>query len=107
MGTKGSHSKKSLKVLKQRYDRLLKICIDESNDRRVRTRAARYASSLAERIGWLQRPSACEWCRRHLHLERHHFDYGNPLVVIYLCEDCHAVADAQLKDESPVELVAA
>ncbi len=61
--------------------------------RRVRTRSARYAASLAERLGLIERPRACSWCRRHGRLERHHWDYTEPLNVTFLCVDCHDIAD--------------
>jgi hypothetical protein len=107
MGQNKSPQNKRKKKLIERYERLFRICSDESQCRRVRTRAARYASALAEQIGWLTRPSHCEWCRRRLQLERHHFDYGNPLIVIYVCEDCHAVADSQLQDVPLADFVGA
>lgn len=60
---------------------------------RLRKRSARYAAALAEQLGLISRPRSCQWCRRHAHLERHHWDYDNPLLVTYLCHDCHVVAD--------------
>jgi hypothetical protein len=76
-----------------RLERHLEISLDSIRPRRVRTRAARYAAALAERLGILARPRACSWCRRHRRLERHHWDYAEPLNVTYLCIECHDLAD--------------
>ncbi|HEV3163439.1 MAG TPA: hypothetical protein VGZ22_05320 [Isosphaeraceae bacterium] len=76
-----------------RLRRHLEISSDELKPRRVRTRSARYAAALAEQLGLLERPRCCSWCRHHRRLERHHWDYGAPLNVTYLCADCHAIAN--------------
>ncbi|MHB1558685.1 MAG: hypothetical protein ACYC61_14600 [Isosphaeraceae bacterium] len=44
----------------------------------------------------IARPRACSWCRRHARLERHHWDYTEPLNVTFLCVECHALADAMV-----------
>ena len=31
-----------------------------------------------------------------LRLERHHWNYDEPLTVTYLCADCHAIADTMV-----------
>ena len=77
-----------------RLRRQLDIAADESRPRRIRTRSARYAAALAEQLGLLDRPFCCEWCRRRRSLERHHWDYDQPLHVTYLCRDCHPIADS-------------
>jgi hypothetical protein len=76
-----------------RLRRHLDISLDPCKPRRIRTRSARYAAALAEQLGLLARPERCAWCRRRQRLERHHWDYDEPLNVTYLCADCHAVAD--------------
>ncbi len=76
-----------------RLQRHLEICLDLTRPRRVRTRSARYAAALAEQLGLIERQRTCTWCRRHRPLERHHWDYLQPLLVTYLCTDCHVVAD--------------
>src|SRR3954453_14843584 len=76
-----------------RLRRHLDISLDPIRPRRIRTRSARYAAALAEQLGLLVRPRCCAWCRRHRRLERHHWDYAEPLNVTYLCSDCHAIAD--------------
>lgn len=73
--------------------RQLRLAADRDLSRRARTRAARYAAALAEQLGMLPRPKACQWCRRRLPLERHHPDHDEPLAVIFLCRDCHELAD--------------
>ncbi|WZO96335.1 hypothetical protein EP7_003326 [Isosphaeraceae bacterium EP7] len=79
-----------------RLRRHLEISADMARPRRIRTRSARYAASLAEQLGLIERPSCCTWCRRHQRLERHHWDYQEPLVVTFLCEACHEVADSMV-----------
>jgi hypothetical protein len=76
-----------------RLGRHLDICQDPVKPRRIRTRSARYAASLAESLGLIERPRCCTWCRRRQRLQRHHWDYRDPLTVTFLCPDCHAIAD--------------
>jgi len=83
-----------------RLDRHLEISHDAWRPRRIRTRSARYAACLAERLGLIDRPKVCTWCRRRLRLERHHWDYDEPLYVSFLCMDCHSLADAMTRAES-------
>ncbi|GAC1333711.1 MAG: hypothetical protein NVSMB14_00630 [Isosphaeraceae bacterium] len=76
-----------------RLNRHLSICLNPLKPRRIRTRSARYAAALAEQLGQLVRPKVCEWCRRRQRLQRHHWDYFEPLNVTFLCADCHVIAD--------------
>jgi hypothetical protein len=84
-----------------RLRRHLEMSQDESRPRRVRTRAARYAAALAEQLGLLTRPKHCAWCRRRQKLERHHWDYLEPLNITFLCADCHAIADPMVRFGQP------
>ena len=77
-----------------RLQRLLEICDDPTKPRRARTRSARYAAALGEQLGLIERPVGCSWCRRRRLLERHHWDYSEPLNVTYLCGDCHPIANS-------------
>jgi hypothetical protein len=77
-----------------RLRRHLEISLDLLKPRRIRTRSARYAAALGEQLGLITRPKCCSWCRRRLRLERHHWNYDEPLSVTYLCVDCHALADS-------------
>jgi hypothetical protein len=79
-----------------RLRRHLEISLDALRPRRIRTRSARYAAALGEQLGLILRPKSCTWCRRHRRLERHHWDYEEPLNVTYLCCDCHAIADSMV-----------
>src|SRR5580692_4843744 len=81
-----------------RLRRHLEISLDALRPRRIRTRSARYAAALGEQLGLITRPKCCSWCRRRLRLERHHWDYDEPLNVTYLCVDCHAIADSMVCD---------
>jgi hypothetical protein len=81
------------RALYARLGRHLDVCLDLHRPRRIRTRSARYAAALAESLGMLERPRLCQWCRRRQRLQRHHWDYSQPLNVTFLCPDCHAIAD--------------
>lgn len=82
-----------------RLRRHLDLTHDATKPRRIRTRSARYAAALAEQLGLLDRPKGCSWCRRRRRLERHHWDYNEPLLVTYLCEECHDIADGLVAAE--------
>src|SRR3954453_6650509 len=81
-----------------RLRRHLDISLDPSKPRRIRTRSARYAAALAEQLGLITRPKCCSWCRRRRRLERHHWDYDEPLNVTFLCGDCHDIADPMVRE---------
>lgn len=88
----------SLKPIWLKLNRLLRVAVDLNRTRRSRTRAARYAAALAERLGIIARPRACQWCQRPQRgrlgrLERHHVEYAEPLAILWLCRTCHADAD--------------
>src|SRR5690606_10306486 len=51
------------------------------------------AANNAVRDGRLKRPSACEGCGKEVRTEKHHPDYSKPLLVVWLCKPCHAIAD--------------
>jgi hypothetical protein len=82
-----------------RLRRHLVIALDPGRPRRIRTRSARYAAALAEQLGLIERPRVCAWCRRHQRLQRHHWDYHEPLKVSFLCRDCHIIADTMVTDQ--------
>jgi hypothetical protein len=82
-----------------RLRRHLDLSLDPGKPRRLRTRSARYAAALAEQLGLLERPKGCSWCRRRRRLERHHWDYSEPLTVTYLCSDCHQIADGMVANK--------
>jgi hypothetical protein len=84
------------RALFSRLGRHLEICLDTLRPRRIRTRSARYAAALGERLGLITRPRCCVWCRRRGRLQRHHWDYDEPLNVTFLCADCHTLADAMV-----------
>ncbi len=85
--------RKRQQALFARLGRHLEICLDNFRPRRMRTRSARYAAALGESLGLIERPKYCSWCRRRQRLQRHHWDYQEPLNVTFLCPDCHAIAD--------------
>lgn len=47
----------------------------------------------ALRDGKLERKRLCEGCGLPKRLEKHHPDYSKPLVIVWLCKPCHAIAD--------------
>ena len=91
---KGRRNRQHAKFARLR--RHLDISLDLERPRRIRTRSARYAAALGEQLGLITRPKCCAWCRRRLRLERHHWNYDEPLNVTYLCVDCHAIADTMV-----------
>jgi len=57
-------------------------------------RSATSAANKAVRVGKLVAPRCCEGCGLDgLKLSKHHHDYTRPLVVMWLCKPCHALAD--------------
>lgn len=46
----------------------------------------------AVRAGKLKRPSTCQNCSAIVRVHAHHEDYGKPLEVIWLCQQCHKLA---------------
>lgn len=64
-----------------------------------RKRAARKAACIAERLGMIERPEHCEWCRGRVRLYRHHWDLRKPTFVVYLCQGCHAIADDMVRED--------
>lgn len=50
------------------------------------------AHQMASRAG-LTAPTSCEGCGLKKRLEKHHSDYSKPLLVVWLCKPCHAIAD--------------
>jgi hypothetical protein len=91
---KGRRNRQHAKLARLR--RHVEISLDLLKPRRIRTRSARYAAALGEQLGLITRPKCCVWCRRRLRLERHHWNYDEPLNVTYLCGDCHEIADSMV-----------
>jgi hypothetical protein len=54
---------------------------------------AQQAAQNALRDGKIQRPTRCEGCGLEKPLQKHHHDYSKPLLVVWLCKPCHAIAD--------------
>lgn len=50
------------------------------------------AHNAAQRAG-LRAPACCKGCGLARRLEKHHHDYLKPLIVVWLCKPCHAIAD--------------
>ena len=54
-----------------------------------RRRRAQNAGNGAVKAGALGRPAVCEACGRPSRPHAHHPDYGQPLVLMWLCQSCH------------------
>lgn len=52
--------------------------------------SARGRANYLQRIGAVKKPQACSECGRIGEVEKHHYDYGKPGSVIWLCRRCHA-----------------
>ena len=59
---------------------------------RDRKNAATKAKRAMEK-GLITKPDLCEGCGLQKRLEKHHPDYSKPLIVVWLCKPCHAIAD--------------
>lgn len=53
-------------------------------------RAAHIMVSNAVRDGKLEKSDSCQKCGSTQRVEGHHDDYSRPLVVRWLCRDCHS-----------------
>lgn len=53
----------------------------------------RAAAHLKAGRAKLEKPALCEGCGLSRRLEKHHHDYSKPLLVVWLCKPCHAIAD--------------
>jgi hypothetical protein len=47
----------------------------------------------AVRDGRMQKPETCDFCHERVEVSGHHWDYGQPYVVSWLCDRCHRIAD--------------
>lgn len=65
-----------------------------SEAERLRANARAYANVYQRRGKLVSRP--CEWCAGTDHLEKHHPDYTQPLLVVWLCRGCHKAFHASV-----------
>lgn len=63
-----------------------------SEEERKRHNARTYAN-VYERRGQLAKRLECEVCGTTEGVEKHHPDYSQPLVVVYVCKAHHPMAD--------------
>jgi hypothetical protein len=64
-----------------------------SEKNRARSKAQDTAQN-AVRDGKLERQTICDGCGlKPTRLEKHHPDYSKPLLVLWFCKPCHAIAD--------------
>ena len=50
---------------------------------------ARQMVHIALKLGMLTKPKVCSQCQRQIRLTAHHPDYEFPLVVEWVCYECH------------------
>jgi len=58
-----------------------------------------HARSLVRRAiksGKLTPPDECEVCFDDRNIEAHHPDHSRPFLLLYLCKNCHSMADESL-----------
>lgn len=66
--------KKALKIYKEKFPEKL---------------LAHQILRTAIRANKIKKPNLCELCKKNKKLEGHHEDYNKPLVVKWLCRQCH------------------
>lgn len=54
---------------------------------------ARYLVRQAVKSGKLIPLTECEVCGSDQHIEAHHPDHSQPFFLLYLCKNCHSMAD--------------
>jgi hypothetical protein len=87
--------------LDMRVDRITKPRVREYDrerskawDKRFPQRAtAHNRAAAAVKSGKIAKPAFCEGCGLPKRLEKHHPDYSKPLLVVWFCKPCHAIAD--------------
>jgi ribosomal protein L37E len=50
----------------------------------------------AVKSGLIVRPKKCVWCKEKCKPHGHHYDYGKPMEVVWLCASCHKFAHSTL-----------
>jgi ribosomal protein S27AE len=62
---------------------------------------ARNAVYQAVKRGIIERPEACSKCGKPGKVEGHHEDYSKPLMVDWLCGECHSAIPVPIKTVKP------
>ena len=102
-----------VKYYKENSDkmRVRKVRQRKENPEKTREDDARYRGRYPERVkarkavyhamraGWLVKPKVCSMCPVG-EPEAHHKDYSRPLDIVWLCKECHVVADRSFLAES-------
>jgi hypothetical protein len=65
-----------------------KISEDQLVDYKRKT-IARRMTAKAVKEGKLIKPSCCDLCKIPYMTVAHHVDYGKPMEIIWLCNECH------------------
>ena len=74
---------------KRRGNRLTKEYYERYDKENPKKKIARDAVNNAVRDGKLSKPVECEVCGKSGRLHGHHEDYGQPLLVVWVCAACH------------------
>lgn len=67
-----------------------------------RKRIARLELTRAIKRGDLTRSPTCDLCIKQAHTQGHHVDYGQPLIVKWLCDACHGYAHRKEHPLNPI-----
>jgi len=68
-------------------------------ERNKERRTAHITVNNALKKGRLVRPKTCERCGQEKRLHGHHEDYSKPMVVNWLCHDCHGERHREINAE--------
>ena len=58
---------------------------------------ARTVVNMAMARGAIKKPLWCERCHRSGQVEAHHWNYGQPFVIEWLCRDCHKAETRRIR----------
>lgn len=64
---------------------------------------ARYLLNRMVKEGKIERPKICSCCAKRKRVEGHHEDYTKPLIVVWVCRQCHF--DIHKKEDRVVGII--
>ncbi|KKK88108.1 hypothetical protein LCGC14_2746510 [marine sediment metagenome] len=66
-----------------------RLCKDSVRDRPYQKQHGRVRTALAN--GTYKKPELCNKCNKKKRLCAHHPDYGDPLMIEWICYSCHGI----------------